>query len=85
MSVITNDIIYGTNQLQVKWYTRGKRVCFRVTTQMYSKIHVFALGPGTHTLLHTWLELRVAITLYINNFHTFKANGHRNYSQWLWL
>ena len=44
-------------------YTHGKRMCFCVTTQTYSTIHVFTLGPSTYTLLHAWRELKVAVTM----------------------
>ena len=49
--------------VQISYKLNGTRVCFRVTTQMYSTIRVYALGLSTHTLLHAWLELRVAVTI----------------------
>ena len=58
-------------------------MCFHITTQSYSTIRMFVLGLSTHTLLHMWRELTVAVTIqfFIHNFHTIKANSHHNYGQ----
>ena len=52
---------YGTNQLKGKHNTRGKRVCFRVTTQNTCVCVRFLVR--IYMLLHVCPSLRVTVTI----------------------